>query len=179
MDTHPHNHNPRTGQAMIELMLGVILIMLLLTGAMQYIQVASAHAAIDGGIRGKVGRYAMELMYQEDTPASIQTWDPGPDGQRFTADDTPILKPPTTLTTIAGGCATNATDWNEFGQLSHPSSMETIHTATVVPQTALGFIGIRWTTIVPVSQAAQQLYYTNPNATVQEDCWMPIMNTLY
>ena len=176
---HPHNPNPRTGQAMIELMLGIILIMLLLTGTMQFLAIAMAHAAIDGDIRGQAGYRAMQPLSHEDAPRCIRDWSPGPDGQRFTADDVASLGRVDTLIQITDHSTPDPATWRIFDQLSNPSSLATMHTTPVAAQTSLGFVHQQVTTLVPVSQAAQQLYYNRPYVTVQEDCWIPIMNTLY
>ena len=163
---------------MIELLLGIILILILLTGTLQFLTVAGAHTRIDSGIRGKTGFLAMSPRTEEDTPRCIANWQPGPDGQRFTADDQVVPGSPNTVAAIANGSVASATDWKEFGLLTRPSSLAALHDIPV-PLMSLGFIGIRWSTTVPVSAIAQELFYGKSDVTVQEDAWIPIMNGLY
>ncbi len=171
---------------MIELMMGMIMILILLAGAVQFLDVADAHTGIDSCIRGGrsesdilgCGFIAMSPRTLEDTPRYIETWQPGADGQRFTADDRATCGSPDVIGDIANGSVNAATDWDAFSRLARPSSLEALHQSPV-PLMALGFIGIRQTTAVPVSQIAQDLFYGSASVTVQEDCWMPIMNGLY
>jgi hypothetical protein len=163
---------------MIELMMGMILVLILLAGAVQFMDVADAHTGIDSGVRGRTGFLAMSPRTLEDAPRYIETWQPGADGQRFTADDRATCGSPDVIGTIANGSVNAATDWDAFSRLTRPSSLEALHQSPV-PLMALGFIGIRQTTTVPVSQLAQDLFYGNASVTVQEDCWLPIMNGLY
>ena len=178
MKPHPHNGPLQSGQAMIELMLGVILILILLTGSVQFLQVASAHSSIDGGVRARTGIKALSPLTEEDTPRYILNWDPGADGQRYTADDQATNGSPQTIVDIADRSVATATDWNKCGNLAHPSSLEALGQIPV-PLSSLGFIGIRWSTLVQIEPIAQELFYGNAFATVQEDVWVPIMNGLY
>jgi hypothetical protein len=178
VNTHYHNHHSHAGQAMIELMIGVITILILLVGTVQFLAVADAHSGIDSTIRGQTGVLAMSPLTIEDMPRYIQTWQPGPDGQRFTADDQATCIGPTTITTIANDSVYNMTDWNEFANLTQPSSLDALHQAPP-PLMALGFRNVQQSTTVPVSQFAQELFYGNAFVTVKEDVWMPIMNGLY
>ena len=77
---HRDRRHLRAGQAMIEMMLGVILIMLLIAGMVQFVTIASTHSAIDAKIRGDAGVVAMSPLTAWDTPDYILTWKAGPDG---------------------------------------------------------------------------------------------------
>lgn len=179
MNTRFNRSHARAGQAMIELMIGLIMILILLEGTAQFILIASAHTNIDSVIRGQTGFIAMSPLSTEDTPRYIQTWQPGADGQRFTADDQPVIgSPSNVISRIAGSSVANATEWAQFDKLTHPSSLEALHQEPV-PLVALGFVGVRDTTTVPVSDTAQELFYNKSAVTVQEDTWLPIMNGLY
>jgi hypothetical protein len=177
MNTPRHNDR-RAGQAMIELMLGMIMLLILLIGAVQFLEVADAHTGIDSVIRGRTGFIAMSPRLLEDSPRYIQNWDPGTDNQRFTADDHATCIPATTIQTIANGSAAGTAGWDAFSRLSQPSSLAALR-GDPVPLMALGFIGLRLNSTVPVSEFAQELFYDHAEVLVQEDCWIPILNGLY
>jgi hypothetical protein len=192
MNASRHYRASCSGQAMIELMLGMLLILILLVGVVQFVAVADAHSCLDSRIRGNYddmgGSYgcgvrAMQPLspLTECTPLYITTWSNGPDGQRFTADDTRKTKSPDTLQLIAEKSVKVPTDWNQFAKLAHPSSLGALHGLSATNQdiTALGFIGLRYDVTLPVSAFAQDLFYNKPDVVVQEDCWRPIMNGLY
>jgi len=169
-----------SGQAMIELMLGVIMIMLLLAGTELLLSIANAHCSIDGGVRARSGTAAFTAS-PDDTPRNIGNWQAGPDGLQYTADDVASISYNNTVGLIAGNTATNQAQMAEYlalAKFARPSSFATLSQAPA-PLGALGFVGYRWSTTVPVSQIAQDLFYNSQNVTVQEDVWMPVMSGLY
>jgi len=175
------NHQSRAGQAMIELMLGMILILILLAGTVQFLNVANAHTGMDATIRGQAGYLAMSPGPAENTPKYIQTWLPGPDGQPFTADDVAQLKSPNTpnaIAVIANESVVAPADWTVLDTLSNTPSLEVLSQEAGF-LTALGFVDVSEAATVPVSDLAQSLFYSSQSVTVKEDVWMPIMSGLY
>ena len=168
----------RSGQAMIELMAGLILILLVVVGALQFIDIAWVHSAIDSRIRGDAGVVAISSPQYVDQPDYILTWREGTDGQRLTADDKKVLGSPGVLYTIADHSTAKPADWSEFTLLSHPSALESLHSA-FVPLSALGFIGVRQSHDVPVRQLIQDLVYNKPSVHVSEEVWLPVTKGLY
>ena len=177
MNKRQYNHPSCAGQAMIELMLGMILILLLLEGTVQFLNVANAHTGMDATARGQAGLLAMSPNPAENTPRAIQTWLPGPDGQEFTADDVAQLEAPNAIAVIANESAAKSADWTVLNTLTNTPSMEVLSQSGAL--TALGFVDVSQSTTVPVSDLAQSLFYNSPSVTVKEDVWMPIMNGLY
>ncbi|MFZ4396626.1 MAG: hypothetical protein ACOYOU_13465 [Kiritimatiellia bacterium] len=178
MNAPRNRHNPRSGQAMIELMIGVITMLILLVGSVLFLLVSDAHTYIDSGIRGRTGFLAMSPLITEDIPRYIRTWLPGADGQRFTADDRAECVAPLAVQMIARRSVQTEAQWRELDDLRRPSSLRALH-ETPVPLISMGFIGIRRSAVLPVPEFAQDLFYPNPTVTVQEDVWVPIMNGLY
>ena len=168
----------RAGQAMIELMISVLMILILVAGTVQFMDVANMHRAIDARIRGDAGVVAMSPLTFFDTPAYALDWKEGDDGQRGTADDRMIVGPPSALYFVADHSARSASDWNLFSQLSHPSSLAELH-QNPLPMIALGFVGVRLSQDVPVSDIVRQLVYNSPSVTVREDVWIPVTKGLY
>ncbi len=175
----PRPRQPRqAGQAMIELMLGMIMLLILLTGSVLFLIVADTHTGMDAVIRGSTGLAAMQPIATLDTPRYIQNWDAGPDGQRFTADDTATCVTPTTLQTIANKTVANNNQWLPFADLQHSSTMESLH-QNPAPLMSLGFRGIHRSADVSVPQFVQDLFYPDATVRVQADTWLPILNGLY
>ena len=186
MHTRHHNHHLRSGQAMIELMIGMILILILLAGIGQFLQVAYVHTDMDATVRGAAGTLAMSSTTKK-TPHNIQTWLPGPDNQRFTADDVEKAGSPATIATIAGDSVAKASDWAaldfEFQRLApaHFPSLDKIKQQAGA-LTELGFVVSptdQSSKTVPVFDLARSLFYDKKDITVKEDVWMPIMSGLY
>jgi len=175
----------RAGQAMIEAMIGVILILILVAGTVQFGLIACAHSVIDSRIRGDTGVTALSPpVISPDTPAYILTWTPGADGQRYTADDRAVYGGPDTLLRIAdhSARASTAGDWDSFDSLEritgHDSSLRNLRHAPV-PMGALGFVGMRYRLAVPVSAIIRELVYDRADIQVSETVWVPMSRDLY
>ena len=163
---------------MIELMLGMILILILVAGTIQFMVVAFAHAGLDGNLRGEVGLLALSPQAFQDTPRYIQTWDPGADGQRLTADDQAKLTSSRTLAVIANDSIVQPTDWNFLNALSKGCSLRQID-QSAAPEANLGFVKKTQALSVSVSDVAQNLFYASDTIIVKEEVWLPILNGLY
>jgi len=170
----------RSGQAMIEMMVGVIVILIVVVGLVQYMAVAGMHRSIDSQIRADTGVTAMSPLTYYDTPSYILNWTVGPDNQPYTADDQVQVGSSATLTTIANKSVLTSDpgEWNEFDSLSHASSLKAVHQDSQ-PTAALGFVGVCLQQKVDVSSAAQELFYRSPYVTVKEIVWMPATEGLY
>jgi len=177
MNERLYNHPFRAGQAMIELMLGMILVLILLAGTVQFLNVANTHTGMDATARGQAGYLAMSSP-TENTPRYITPWLPGPDGQEFTADDVAQTGPPDTIALIANNSVADPTDWKVLNAFSNTPSMEVLSQESGA-LTALGFVDVSESATVPVSDLARSLFYDSESVTVKEDVWMPIMNGLY
>ena len=163
---------------MIELMLGIILILILLTGTVQFQTVAGKHTDMDALIRGQTGLLAMAPVAAGNTPNCIQTWQPGVDGQQLTADDESVPGSADTVPLIANYSVLNGSDWQVLQSLTNTPSLELLGQIPVsLPY--LGLLDISQTVTVPVDATAQDLFYNNPNVTLQESVWLPIMNGLH
>jgi len=165
---------------MIELMIGLITILILVAGIVQFVSLSQAYCTMDGQIRSNAGVVAMSSP-AVDTPQYILDWQIGSDGQHMTADDKPTTQTPTMFGFIADKTATSnnaAADWAIFSQLSQPSSLAALYQNpnSIVP---LGFVGVRYSKQVPVLDILQELVYNRASVQVQEDCWMPVMKGLY
>jgi type II secretory pathway pseudopilin PulG len=77
---------------MTELMVAIIIVILLLAGLIQIGQLANAHTRTMVTARSLAAQAAMADTYNQAGEATyIYNWQAGPDGQRYTRDDTPIL----------------------------------------------------------------------------------------
>ena len=163
---------------MIELMIGLILILILVAGAIQFMVVAFAHSRLDGNLRGETGLRALSPQAFLDTPQYLQTWNPGPDGQRLTADDQAVAASSRTLGVIANDSVVNTTDWNVLNSLANGSSLRQV-AQSAAPEADLGFVKKGQSLSVLVSDVAQKLFYSQDTVIVKEEVWLPIMTGLY
>ena len=163
---------------MIELMLGLILILMLLVGSVQFMYVANAQNNITANLRGDVGARAMSPLLTEDTPPCIGNWQSGPYGQRFTADDVSTPGDQGRFSQIASYSVANAADWNAVGAIIQPCALELLQQPPP-SLTPLGFVNSSQSVSLPVSAIAQDLFYNRPEILVKEQIWLPFVNELY
>jgi len=176
------NITSKSGQAMIEMMTGLILILILVAGIIQFVSLSTVYCNMDARIRSNAGVVAMSNPPLVDTPQDILDWNVGADGQHMTADDSASLfNGPTNMfsvTTLHIARPDNPNDWSIFSQLPQPSSLAALHQSPAA-LASLGFIGIRYNQQVPVLEILQELVYNRSTILVQEDCWMPVTRGLY
>lgn len=93
-----------SGQAMVELAVALVVVMVLLAGLIQVGRLANARTGTMMLARERAGRAAMSETYRETIgPMHIFDWRHGPDGRRYTADDIPLpaAAPPASAAEIA------------------------------------------------------------------------------
>jgi hypothetical protein len=80
--------NAARGQAMIELIIGLVAVLALFAGLVQISTLAKAQNDTLADARRRVGLWAISDTTIADSPDYIRHWSDGPDGSPYTADDT-------------------------------------------------------------------------------------------
>jgi len=170
---------PRQGQAFVELIIGIVVIVMILAGGIQFFYVSNAHRSLTTTVRGAVGEQALIGSGTIETPEYVFTWDDGADDIRHTDDDTPITGPPQTLTTIADRSVTNSADWDLLDPLSRDAPMRMMHEPSE-PTTELALIKSSTLPVtVDVDPAVRTFIFDLPTVTVRHTVWMPLLGGLY
>lgn len=94
MRKRPYNpaHPSSTGQALVELITGLVGLLVLTAVLLQLGRIGLAHSEAMANARGQAGAYAMNDTYilALPEPLLIYDWDEGPDGRRHSQDDQAI-----------------------------------------------------------------------------------------
>jgi len=174
--------NPRSGQAAIEFVAGLLLLLLVLTGLIQVNRMARTSLFLHAVLRGDAGEQAMADTALSVAPLYISDWQPGADGTRYTADDQPVRNGaflPATLATLTKYSVKSPNDWSYVTPLDRlPTSMVTLNSSPLMA-TTLGFIHREETLHVPVDPVIRQLVYGRDEVAIKEEVWMPLMGGLY
>jgi hypothetical protein len=168
----------RNGQAFVELIIGIVVIVMIVAGGIQYFYASNAHRKLTTTLRGEVGERAMSGIPYISTPSYILTWDEGDDGIRHTDDDTPRTASPAALTTIAGRSVNDTDDWDLLEPLSRDNPMLSL-SASPAPTAELGLIDIERSDTIAVDPAVRALIFDRPSITVRHSVWMPLLGGLY
>jgi hypothetical protein len=172
----------RSGQAAIELVSSLLLLLLVIAGLIHVNRMARTSLFLHSVLRGNAGEQAMENTLASEAPEYISDWQPGDDGERYTADDQPIrngARMPAILNTLTGYSVKDPDDWAYVTDVSRlPVSMVTLQQSPVMA-TALGFSHEEETLHVPVDPVIRQLVYGKDEVAIKESVWMPLMGGLY
>ena len=76
----------RNGQAAVEFIIGLLVLVTLLAGGIQYLRVANAHRSITTTLRAEAGARALRDDVLVDIPPFLRDWEAGRDGIRHTED---------------------------------------------------------------------------------------------
>ena len=104
----------KTGQAAIEFVVCLLLILLVLTGIIHVARLARTSLFLHAVLRGDAGRRAMRSGTLARAPTHISDWSPGADNIRHTADDQPVhrgMVVPNTAQTLTDFSVRSASDW--------------------------------------------------------------------
>lgn len=87
----------RGGQAIVELVVGLVAILVLVAGLLQLGRLAHAHTQAMMEARAEAGTFAMSQTYATQGPAPqyLYSWSDGPDGREHSRDDKPLYALPT------------------------------------------------------------------------------------
>lgn len=77
----------RGGQAMIEFVIAILLVVIILAGFFQFFDIAMTRDEMLKPLRADAGRKAMGTSHAVSRPDYIVSWEEGDDEQRHTADD--------------------------------------------------------------------------------------------
>ena len=167
------------GQAMIECCIGLIALLLLVTGLIHLGKMARASLALHGQIRGEAGLSAMSSDLGV-TPTAISDWDPGPDGIRFTADDkAKVSSLASPLEAVVRHSVREGDDWLAVTDKTRlPSSMVTLQNVMGMPA-FLGCARESETVRIPMDPFLRKLVYDVPEVKIKEEVWMPQMGGLF
>lgn len=82
----------RAGQALVEMTVGLVALMLLLAGLLQIARLSLEHTRTMMAARELADRYAMDDHFNDPAqmPLYISDWQPGRDGVRYSQHDQPI-----------------------------------------------------------------------------------------
>jgi len=172
----------RSGQASVELIAGIVLFLILVTGLIHVNRMARTSLFLHSVLRGMAGEQAMEDAAISTAPRSISDWQPGTDGDRYTADDQPVLNgvaQSSILDTLVDRSVKTQADWDKVSDKSKlPLSMISLHASPNLV-TAVGFVHTEETLYVPVDSVIRQLVYDRDEVAIKEEVWMPLMGGLY
>lgn len=168
----------RNGQAAVEFIIGLLVLVTILAGGIQYLYVANAHRSITTTLRAEAGERALRNDILVDIPPFLRDWKAGRDTIRHTDDDTAVTGSGVTLGAIARRSARQPADWERLTPLPQANPMATMR-ASPMPMVAMALVKAERSERVVVDPAVRELIYDRPTVTVRHTVWLPLLGGLY
>jgi hypothetical protein len=171
----------RSGQAMIEVIVGLVAMVVLIAGLIQIVKLTRAQTEAMIDAREMVGALAFDDDPLSAFPGYIEDVEVGPDGRTYTGDDT-------TSDANAGEFDTRivrrlvspdneANEWDTLDAL--PSSAFTSLHESLAPSTEFGLLRGQASTTIPTDPAIRQLLYNADEIEVECEVWMTWTRGIY
>lgn len=177
----PATTDPRGGQAILELMIGLVVVLVLVTALVQFTFLARADLKTMQKARELAGRDALAsfgpgLGIGSDAEY-IQNWQPGPDQRPYTADDTFTDGSLAAFqSALVERASPDSAGWDWIDSI-RGNALSTLHN-TADPATFLGLVKGESEETVEMISAVQHLLYAAPSARIQNTVWMTRMTDL-
>ena len=171
-----------SGQAMIEFCVGLIVLLLLVTGIIHVGKMARISLALQGEIRADAGQEAMLDGSLGVAPEAVSDWDRGADTFRHTADDKSRVNSMAAIgamDAVTSHSVRSDEDWQAVvDKTRRPVSMAQLKYRMGLAM-FLGCVHREETFDMRVDPFIRQLVYDVPEIKIKEEIWMPQMGGLF
>ena len=163
-----------SGQAMIEFVVAILLVVIILAGLLQFVELAGIKGLLLAAIRREAGEQALgQRIVLSAAPIYILDWEAGADQIRHTADDTADrgLAGNTLQAAVVDRSVANPADWS-FLNDARNTAIPVLH-ASSRPLSALGFIHADLAEEVTLLPAMRDWLIGKETITVGTELWFP------
>ena len=164
----------RRGQAMIEFTIALLVVVLLVTGILQFVELAGTKGRLLQDIRGTAGLKSLSsLRLLPDSPEYLRDWREGNDEMRHTADDQAVRGQAgaTLQEAILSQSVATPAAWHHLDSAINFELPTLYHSAQ--PMAALGFYHTRRSEEVELLPAMSNWVYGHDHITVAAEIWLP------
>ena len=168
----------RSGQALIEVSVCMIGIVVVLLAMLELTKIGMMRTRATMDARADVAAFMQSDTVLFPTPGFLQTWNEGPDGKRYTADDVPVTASSASFyhTTIERSVA-DAADWNLLQQIPNPIS--TLHSSPTVLAAGFGLLRGQSSATTNLLPGFQRLVSGTDTITIESEVWMTWTKGIY
>ncbi len=162
----------RSGQAMIEFALALLVVVIVVAGFFQLMEIVRLRGDIFRAIRAEAGRKAISPSRLVDRPDYIREWREGKDELRHTADDESVRG--SISATLGAGVvdhsAANASGWAILGEAVN-SDLADLRGG--LSATAIGLVREKETEKIELIPAMRDWIVGKDHVVVGAELWMP------
>jgi hypothetical protein len=166
----------KQGQAMIEFVIAILMVVIVIAGVLQFVELAGVKGDLLAQIRSDAGEEAFGNRISLSTvPTYILDWQAGEDEIRHTADDTMDtgLAGNTLQQAVVNRSTAQDDDWRYVDE-AKSDSIPVLHASTL-PMSALGFIHAEAEETVTLLPAMRDWIIGKETVTVGTELWFPLL----
>lgn len=164
----------RSGQAIVELVVALVVILVLMAGLIQIGSMGVSHSRLMGEARREAGRKALLDESSFSSPRFIGAITPGGDGIPFSRDDDAT---PGNLVLLTAGIVDHARP-DELDR-RRPDNAISLMASSAFPEALMGLVDGEATTNVALLPIVRQLIYGKEPVMLQGKAWMTWTKGVY
>jgi len=174
----PPNQSRKVGQALIEVIVGLVVVLVLTAGLLQLASLTKIHTDVFVNARGQAGDAAMQDAPISPIPSYILDVSEGPDEKTYSRDDTfSSANPEAFRQTIVNTSVSDPAEWSVLNSLPY-SPISELHD-TQYPQSEFGLLQGSASETVPLLPAVRHLLYRADEIEVECNVWMTWTKGIY
>jgi len=177
-DMRMARYRTRSGQALIEVCVCMIGIVVVLIAMLELTKICMLHTVTMMEARADVAAVMQHDTVLFPTPQFLQTWDEGPDGKRYTADDVPVTASSASFynTTVQRSVA-DPSDWDILSQT--PNRLVTLHNSPMMLAACFGLLRGSASETTDLLPGFQRFIYRESSLTIESEVWMTWTKGMY
>jgi hypothetical protein len=174
----PHARSSRSGQAIVEFIVGLVAVLVLFAGLLQVATLTKKHTDTMVEARRLAAERAMTDLDAASNPDYISNWKPGTDRKPYTRDDIHSPADPGSFDSrIVDRAAEDALGWSIIDFIPR-NPLADMH-GSGTPASEFGLVSGSDTRTVDLLPAVQDLIYDRPRINVRCTVWMTQTKGLY
>ncbi len=162
----------RAGQAMVEFVIAILVVVIILAGYFQLMEIAGARGDILRSIRSETGKKALSPGLLLDRPEYIREWQEGDDELRHTADDESVSGS-ISVTLGAGVVEHSVSDSGNWTYLDNAVNSDFASLRGGLSAAALGLVHEKESEKVDLMPAMRNWIVGKDYVLVGSELWMP------
>ncbi len=179
--TQNGKNRTRSGQAIVEFIVGMVAVLTLLAALFQVASLAKTHTDVMIEARRQAAELALtDLSSGLDTlsnPNWLRDWEVGPDERPHSADDLPVAGDPTDFRGLIVERAAEGEAWQIMHEI--PGNRLVQLRSAIDPGNLFGLVRGHNAQTVPLLPAARNLFYDAETVQIQSEVWIPWLKGLY
>ena len=167
-----------SGQALLEVCVCMIGIVVVLLAMLELSRISMLRTETMMEARANVAAIMQSDTVLSPTPRFLRTWDEGPDGKRYTADDVPVSASSASFyQTTVERSVSDASDWNILSRI--PNEIVTMRNSPQLLADRFGLLRGEASATTALLPGFQRFVHRDGSITIESEVWMTWTKGIY